>query len=270
MAVDETPSRRQVAADFDARAGSYSRNDWHRHCAQRLVELVPRAPGQHVLDAATGTGFAAIAAAQRVGPGGRVVGVDLSAGMLHEAISAATQLCLAIEFMQSDAVQLPGFPAAGFDAVTCAAGLLYMPVAEALAAWRVLLKPGGFVAFSGLRAESPPAGRLFRECAAKFGLRLSDPSAALGTEEAVRSALERANYTVHAIVGESIAFSAQDLSLAWESNLRSAGHEAVKQLDATAQETLRTRYLAALAAAQRADPQGFSRAEILYAVGRCA
>ena len=145
-----------------------------------------------------------------------------------------------------------------------------MPVAEALAAWRRLLKPGGFVAFSGLRAGSPPAGRLFRECAAEFGLRLTDPSAALGTEDAARSALERANYTVHAIVGESLVFSAQDLSLAWESNLRSAGHEAVKHLDATAQDALRSRYLVALAAERRADPQGFSQAEILYAVGRRA
>jgi ubiquinone/menaquinone biosynthesis C-methylase UbiE len=235
-----------------------------------LVELVPLAPGQHVLDAATGTGFAAIAAAQRVGPGGRVVGVDLSAGMLREATTAATQLGLAIEFVLGDAVRPGGFSAASFEAITCAAGLLYMPVDDALAAWSVLLKPGGFVAFSGLRAGSPLAGRLFRACAAEFGLRLTDPSAALGTEDAARDALERANYTVHALVGETIVFSAQDLSLAWESNLRSAGHEAVRGLEATAQEALRSRYPATLAAEQRADPQGFAQAEILYAVGRRA
>ena len=266
MAADDSVNAGQVAADFDARASNYSRNTWHRRCAEELVALVPLAPGDRVLDAATGTGFAAHAIAQRVGSGGRIVGVDLSAGMLREAALAAARENLTIEFLQRDATQLPEFERASFDAVICAAGLLYMPVAQALREWRRLLRPGGFVGFSTLRAGSPPAGRLFRQCAAEFGLRLTDPSAALGSEQAARDALEQANFVVQRIVADTIDFSAQDLSLAWESNLRSAGHEAAHRLDAASQADLRDRFLQRLAAEQRNDPRSFARAEILYAI----
>ena len=49
-------------------------------------------PGDRVLDAGVGTGFAAIAAAMRVGPRGRVVGVDVSPGMLQQARVAVEAL----------------------------------------------------------------------------------------------------------------------------------------------------------------------------------
>ena len=61
-----------------------------------------------MLDAATGTGFAAIAAASRVGRGGHVYGVDISAGMLRDASVAAAKTGLTnIQFIEDDASLLP-------------------------------------------------------------------------------------------------------------------------------------------------------------------
>lgn len=77
------PILSEIAATFDTRAGSYAKNDWHRRCAERLVALCDLPVGCRVLDACTGTGFAALAAAQAVGPEGRVYGVDVSDGMLR-------------------------------------------------------------------------------------------------------------------------------------------------------------------------------------------
>ena len=74
-----------MAAAFNTRAASYCRNEWHRTCAERLVALCEIPAGCRVLDACTGTGFAALAVARVVGREGRVVGVDVSAGMLVEA-----------------------------------------------------------------------------------------------------------------------------------------------------------------------------------------
>src|SRR5262245_24926872 len=54
-----------IARAFDLRASSYKADDWHRRYARRLVELTPIRPGDAVLDVATGTGFAALAAAGR-------------------------------------------------------------------------------------------------------------------------------------------------------------------------------------------------------------
>ena len=64
--------------------------------AQRLVELAAPAPGERVLDLATGTGNAALAAARR---GARVTGVDSATRLLEVARGRAAAEELAIEFV---------------------------------------------------------------------------------------------------------------------------------------------------------------------------
>jgi SAM-dependent methyltransferase len=260
---------RAIAAAFDERARNYSRNEWHRHYAERLVELASLKPGQRVLDAGAGTGFAAIAMARRVGPYGHVVAVDISLGMLEQARTAIEAAgTLGIELLQADATDLPPFSSSTFDAVICAAGLLYMPVEQALREWHRLVKPDGVVGFSTMRAGSPPAGRLFRECAEAFGVILGDPSGELGSEERCRSALEAAGFSRVIIIPEHLHLSASDLALAWESNLRSAAHSAVRELSVPDQEALRVRYDEALRRAREVDELSFTRADVLYAFGR--
>lgn len=264
-----TPDLQRIAASFDERAANYARNEWHERCAEQLVALCRIAPGQRVLDAATGTGFAALAAARAVGPSGRVVGVDISPGMLREARLAVAESGLTnIDLVEGDVVHLSQYESATFDGVTCAAGLLYMPVGDALQEWRRLLKPGGFVAFSTMRAGSPRAGQLFRNCAAAFGVTLNDPSEPLGSAEACRQTLEDAGLEPVRIVSEIVEFTPQDLEGAWESNVGSAGHDAVRQLGEAELAQLKQRYLRVLAHEARANADGLSQAGILYAIGR--
>ena len=60
--------------------------------------------GKLVLDIATGTGLAAIAAAEVVGSTGRVLGPDFASGMLRQAQQEITDLALTnIEFEEADA-----------------------------------------------------------------------------------------------------------------------------------------------------------------------
>jgi ubiquinone/menaquinone biosynthesis C-methylase UbiE len=268
MAPEMRDNLREIAEAFNARAGTYAHYGWHRCCAERLVELCQLRPGDHVLDAATGTGFAALAAARAVGTEGRVRGIDISPGMLHQARAAVQEAGLSnLELVEGDAVSLPQ-AAASFDVITCAAGLLYMPVDDALREWRRLLKKGGRVAFSTMRTGSPPGGRIFRDCASAFGASLHDPSEPLGSEPACRDALEAAGFDVIDIVSETVQFTAQDLSLAWESNSRSAGHADVRRLSAEDQRALKSAYQAALARAESDSPGSLSRADVLYALGR--
>lgn len=104
--------------------------------------------GQTVLDVACGTGFTARAAAARVGPTGRVAGVDINQGMLEVAASASASASLtpAIEWHVASADDLP-FPAAAFDAVVCQQGMQFFPDLQASVteAARVT-RPGGRVA----------------------------------------------------------------------------------------------------------------------------
>jgi ubiquinone/menaquinone biosynthesis C-methylase UbiE len=259
---------RQIAEFFDARASRYSTDEWHRRYAEQFVAVVPVRPGDVVLDAGTGTGFCARAIARRIGPSGRVIGVDLSARMLEQARSQASEANLRnIEYIEADACDLQNLSTGAFDAVLCSAGLLYMPVAKALREWRRLLKPGGTVAFSSTRQGSPSAGRVFRACAQGFGVSLADPSESLGTEERCFAALRGAGFDKpHAVAGR-VAFETLDPELVWEANFRSPRHAATHHLTGEQQGALKQAFLRALGELMQEDPAGTGFADVIFATG---
>jgi ubiquinone/menaquinone biosynthesis C-methylase UbiE len=88
--------------------------------APLLCDAAGLESGQRVLDVACGTGILARAAADRVAPDGRVVGVDLNEAMLSVARRVAPDL----EFRQGDAVALP-FSDQSFDAVLSQMALMF-------------------------------------------------------------------------------------------------------------------------------------------------
>ncbi|WP_414544984.1 class I SAM-dependent methyltransferase [Nostoc sp. CCY0012] len=75
--------KQQILNDFNSRT-NYE-NEFHTRAARRLVQLSKLQSGQQVLDIATGTGLAAIAAAMVVGSTGSVLGTDFALGMLQQA-----------------------------------------------------------------------------------------------------------------------------------------------------------------------------------------
>ena len=70
--------KQQILNDFN-NCPDYE-NEFHKQAATRLVELAKVRSGKLVLDIATGTGLAAIAAAEAVGSAGSVLGTDESFG----------------------------------------------------------------------------------------------------------------------------------------------------------------------------------------------
>jgi ubiquinone/menaquinone biosynthesis C-methylase UbiE len=84
-------------------------------------------PGTRVLDVACGTGIVARKAAGRIGPGGRVAGLDANEGMLRVAGRCARREGLAaVEWCRSDVSRMP-FSRGEFDAVLCHQGLQFFP-----------------------------------------------------------------------------------------------------------------------------------------------
>ena len=257
-----------IAASFDARASTYNQNEWHRHVADALVAHCRLRPGSTVLDAGTGTGFVAVGAARVVGAQGSVLAVDLSAGMLAVARQHRhTPPMASITWRHGDAVALADVPSGSFDAVLAAAVLLYMPVAEALGEWHRVLKPGGTLGFTTMRAGAPLAAQLFRDAAAAAGIPLEDPSAALGSEAACDTALGSAGFRTRAISSITVPFSAQDATIAWASNLGSPAHAAVKTLSAARLEKMKVDFEARVARAERLVPGSTGSADVLLARG---
>jgi ubiquinone/menaquinone biosynthesis C-methylase UbiE len=97
-----------------------------------------------VLDVATGTGAAALVAARKVGPTGRVTGVDIAGEMLEQARRKSDLCCLSnIEWREMDAERL-GFPDDTFDTVLSSFGIFFVPEMQgALREWLRVIRPGG-------------------------------------------------------------------------------------------------------------------------------
>lgn len=148
-----------------ASAASYERTAVpaiSRPWAERVLHRLAPAPGARVLDLACGTGIVARLAAGRVGPRGRVVGLDISPAMLTVARSQPAPAGAPVHWHLGTAAALP-YRAAAFDAAACAFGLMFFAdQARALAELRRVLAPGGRLAVSvwGKEAENPVEARL--------------------------------------------------------------------------------------------------------------
>jgi SAM-dependent methyltransferase len=142
---------------------------------KRLIERARLQPRDAVLDVATGPGTVARLAAERVGPGGRVVGADISPAMIAIAngkppIPAGA----ALEYVVSPAAPL-AVPSEAFDVVTCQQGLQFFPdrsaaIAEmhralrrngrlVAAVWREIALQPSFAALDATLRECLPAGQ---------------------------------------------------------------------------------------------------------------
>jgi ubiquinone/menaquinone biosynthesis C-methylase UbiE len=141
--------RRIQRYGWDLAARHYERC-WRAHLEEPQAALFALAPpGGQMLDIACGTGLVACQAARAVGPGGEVLGIDLSARMVERARHNAARLGLAnARFERMDAEAL-ACPDASFDLAYCGFGLMYMPESErALGELRRVLRPGGRVALT--------------------------------------------------------------------------------------------------------------------------
>lgn len=105
-------------------------------------------PGDRALDIATGTADSAFVLRKKVGPAGRVVGLDLTREMLDIALAKVRSRAeRGIELHEGDAMHLP-YRDSVFRAATMAFGGRNVPDLEgAFREMRRVLEPGGRVAF---------------------------------------------------------------------------------------------------------------------------
>lgn len=185
--------KQQVTAFFDTRT-SYD-NDFTYRRAVPVVELAQLQRGQQVLDVATGTGILAIAAARIVGSEGKVVGVDISPGMLSQARRKIEAAGLQnIEVIEADAEEL-NFSDESFDAILCSSSIVWLSnIPAALHNWYRFLKKGGLVSFSCYSETSFMTPVVVRVCAKVYGISLANWNELLGTPEKCHQLLQDAGF----------------------------------------------------------------------------
>jgi demethylmenaquinone methyltransferase / 2-methoxy-6-polyprenyl-1,4-benzoquinol methylase len=130
MTATGTLEEAQVRAMFDRIAGLYDVMNsvmtagLHHRWRQRAAELAAVPSDGRALDVASGTGDLAFALAERMGPGGEVVGTDFSERMLEQARAKASSRSTTgarVRFESANALELP-YGDGSFDAATVGFG----------------------------------------------------------------------------------------------------------------------------------------------------
>ena len=117
---------------------------WLRTASDAMLDMAGIVPGASVLDVAAGAGDQTLDIAQRIGPQGRVLATDMSAGILALAKNNARQAGFQnVQTQVADGEDLQVEPAS-FDAVICRLGLMFFPnPLQGLIGMHSALRPGG-------------------------------------------------------------------------------------------------------------------------------
>ena len=122
------------------------------------------APGEKVVDVGSGAGFDSFIAAGQVGPGGQVVGVDMTAEMLAKARQAAAALGVAqVQFREGLAEALPVED--GWADVVISNGVINLCADKQAVFAEILrvLRPGGRLQFADIANGRPVPAEALRD-----------------------------------------------------------------------------------------------------------
>jgi SAM-dependent methyltransferase len=120
---------------------------------QATIQAAAPARGEQVMDVGCGAGASALALAERVGPGGHVLGIDISTPLIQRATERAP-IDAPVAFQLADASRA-ALPQAQFDLLFSRFGVMFFEdPATAFAHMRGALKPDGRLAFVCWRAAA--------------------------------------------------------------------------------------------------------------------
>jgi ubiquinone/menaquinone biosynthesis C-methylase UbiE len=217
-------------------------------CADHIVSQLKPGRGWKILDVATGTGALAGALAQVINPGGRVMAIDLSEGMLARAEKNIKRMALDnVDFFQMDAEE-PEFENDYFNAVTCSFGLFFIPdMLKALKQWQRVTRSGGTVLFSSFTENAfRPLLDIFGEDLGKFGLDVSEKNvsaARLRDADICRTLMAEAGYKEIEQNIIQVGYHLSNVDQWWDAVWNTAMRALVEQLPQEVQPEFKSTHL---------------------------
>src|SRR6516165_10444221 len=121
MTMNDTAENKKqvIAGTFSRAATGYQRITHFPPLGRRLVDLAQIPRGVTALDVATGRGAILFPLAEAIGAQGKVIGVDISPGMVEETAAEVVRRGLANAKVQCMDAEGLAFPDATFDHVLC-------------------------------------------------------------------------------------------------------------------------------------------------------
>ena len=166
MKPDPEAVKRSIAGVFDRAADTYDRTgvEFFGIVGRTLVDLAAVEPGARVLDLGCGRGAATLPAAERVGPKGHVLAIDLAEGMVSRLRAEVEQAGLSQVVCRVGDAEDPDVEPGAWDVVLASLVLFFLPNHQgAMRSYRRLLRPGGRLAFSWFAGEDPRWDPVFEE-----------------------------------------------------------------------------------------------------------
>lgn len=140
---ERTDRVRDVFEDWAARGRAEGMAESHTPFVRPVFDRLELGPGGQYLDIGCGNGYTVQWAAERVGPDGRAVGVDVAPGMIAQARARCGDLPN-VAFHVADFPEHHPLPAETFDVIFSMEVFYYLPdLKRALSEVRHLLVPGG-------------------------------------------------------------------------------------------------------------------------------
>lgn len=140
----------------------------HGTDTERLLRRAGLGPGMRAADIGCGVGTVTAWMAGQVGPGGEVVGVDISPAQVEQARAAAAQAGLGNVRFAVGSAERTGLPRETFDLVFCRFVLMHVPdPTAAVREMRDLVRPGGVLVCEDGDFTSPfcePPSPAFDRC----------------------------------------------------------------------------------------------------------
>ena len=251
----------RIRAVFNRAAAGYDREPLRVYgfSADRLIRHAGIRPGQKVLDAGAGTGAVTFAAAQCVGPTGRVIAIDTAEQMLDRAQDRIGQFGITnVDLHLMDAAQ-PEFRSGYFDAVLCGHALDLMPDMEAaVRSWMRVVRPGGTIAFSGFGPGTfEPLAGLLRAAVARTWPPDAVPPVqgchGVATIDCFRELAGTLGLAGGQVAEEPLGYHLRDAGEWWDIVMGSGLREPVDRLDAVPADAVRSAHLAEVARLAGAD-----------------
>ncbi len=216
MSKDRTSA---LAKIYYSRSSTYD-SSFHPALASHILQWASLPRDSNVLDLVCGTGLVALRAAQLVGPRGRVIGVDISEGMMDVGRQRAAEEELEVTFVNHDISDMSDLPALrevdkGFDLIVCCSSLVLLDDPKrALKHWAQHLAPGGRIVFDVLFEKANVGGAILEQIAGELGLAgdLLYTRSWIKSQESVREMIVGAGLKVNRVF-ETQSYGSQELDV---------------------------------------------------------